>query len=98
VPELFAVIVTFCAVEKFDGVNVSDVGDAVSPLLPLLVTVTVTFAAGAEDSDTPTVPVEPWTTDSEAWLTVMVPPPPVAWPVHATPFRVNAVGLVLVPE
>ena len=33
VPELFAVTVTFCAVEKFDGVKVSDVGDAVSPVL-----------------------------------------------------------------
>ena len=99
VPELFAVIVRFCVVEKFDGVKVSDVGDSVSPLLPLLATDTATFAEGAEDSDTPTVPVEPWATDSEDWLTVMVPgEPPVVWPVHATPFSVNAVGLVLVPE
>jgi hypothetical protein len=57
VPELFAVIVTLCAVAKFDGVNVSDVGEAVSPLLPLAAIDTVTFEDGAEDRDIPTVPV-----------------------------------------
>ena len=57
VPELFAVIVTLCAVAKLDGVKVSDVGEAVSPLLPLAAIDTVTFEDGAEDSDIPTVPV-----------------------------------------
>ena len=69
------------------------------PVLPdVRLVVTVTLLAGAADSETPTVPVLPCVTDSEVWLAVMVPPPPVVWPVHATPFRVNAVGLVLVPE
>jgi hypothetical protein len=70
--ELFAVIVTFCAVAKFDGVNVSEVGDAVSPVLPLAVMETVTFEDGAEDSDTPTVPVCPSVMACEAGDTIIV--------------------------
>jgi hypothetical protein len=55
-----AVIVTLCAVEKFDGVNVSEVGEAVSPVFPeVLATDTVTFPDGAEDSDIPAEPVRP---------------------------------------
>jgi hypothetical protein len=57
--ELSAVIVTFCAAAKFDGVNVS-VLPAVNdkPVFPeVRATDTVTFEDGAEDSDIPTVPV-----------------------------------------
>jgi len=58
--ELSAVIVTLCAVAKFDGVNVRLVGDAVRPVFPeVRATDTVTFEDGAEDSDIPTVPVVP---------------------------------------
>ena len=61
VPELLAVIVTFCAVEKFDGVNVSELPPVTDrPLFPEVNAVlTVTFEAGAEDSEIPTVPVPP---------------------------------------
>ena len=39
--------------------NVSDAGEAVSPLLPLAAMATVTFAVGAEDSARVNVPVLP---------------------------------------
>src|ERR1700733_10242255 len=77
VPELFAVIVTFCAVAKFDGVNVSDVGDSVSPVFPLAAIDTVTFEDGAEDSDIPTVPVLPCVMFCDAGVTSMLGVPVV---------------------
>jgi hypothetical protein len=85
-------------VEKFEGVNVSDPPeDTDRPLFPEVSAVlTVTFAAGAEDSEIPTVPVPPWAMFCDVGLTMRVPEPEV-WPVHCTPFRVNAVGAVLVP-
>jgi hypothetical protein len=57
--ELSAVIVTLCAVPKFDGVNVSELPLVTDrPVFPeVRATDTVTFDDGAEDSDTPTVPV-----------------------------------------
>jgi hypothetical protein len=98
VPELFAVIVTFCGVAKLDGVNVSEppaVTD--SPLFPeVSAVVTVTFADGAADSDIPTVPVPPWVMFCAVGLTTRVPEFDV-WPVHCSPFSVKAVGLVFVP-
>ena len=61
VPELLAVIVTFCAVEKFVGVKVSEApADTDRPVFPdARATATVTFEVGADDSDIPTVPVPP---------------------------------------
>ena len=48
------------------------------PVLPAVrAVVTVTFAAGAADSEIPTVPVVPWVTDSEvevAWMLPVVVP------------------------
>ena len=71
----------------------------VSPLSPdVRVVVTVTFADGAADSDSPNVPVEPCVTDSVVGLATMLPVVPVTPPVQVTPLRVNAVGLVLVPQ
>src|SRR5215469_3084668 len=98
VPELLAVSVTFCAVEKFDGVNVSELPPVTDrPLLPEVnAVVTVTFEAGAADSDTPTVPVLPWVMFCAVGLTTMLPPPEVC-PVHWVPLSVNAVGATLVP-
>ena len=46
-----------------DGVNVSDVGETLSPVLPeLRATDTVTLADGCCDSPMPTVAVLPWST------------------------------------
>ena len=59
VPLELAVTVTVCAVEKLDGVNVRLAGDAVSPVLPLAATDTVSFAAGACDRARVNVPVLP---------------------------------------
>src|SRR5690348_7535699 len=57
VPEASAETVTFCAVAKLAGVNVSDAPpDTDRPVLPeVRAVVTVTFADGAEDSEIPTV-------------------------------------------
>ncbi len=99
VPELFAVIVTFCGDAKSDGVKVSDPPPVTDrPLLPEVNDVaTVTFAAGAADSEIPTVPVPPCATDNADVLATMLPVEPVTWPVQVTPLSVNTVGLVLVP-
>src|SRR5215469_14021633 len=98
VPEPLAVIVTFCAVEKFDGVNVSELPPVTDrPLFPEVnAVVTVTFEVGADDSDIPTVPVLPWVMFCAVGLTTMLPPPEVC-PVHWVPLSVNAVGATLVP-
>jgi hypothetical protein len=60
--ELSAVTVTFWGVEKFDGVNVSELPAVTDrPVFPeVRAVVTVTFEDGAADSETPTVPVPPW--------------------------------------
>jgi hypothetical protein len=52
-----AVTVTVCGVLKLDEVNVSVVGDAVSPVLPDAATVTVSVPVGAADSARVNVPV-----------------------------------------
>ena len=57
------------------------VGLAVSPVLPVLATVTVTLADGAADSDTPNTPLAPDATENVGGLARMVPehvpvPPP----------------------
>jgi hypothetical protein len=98
VPEELAAMVTFWAVAKFDGVNVSDPPeDTDRPLFPEVNAVlTVTFAVGAEDSEIPTVPVPPWAMFCDVELTMRVPEPEL-WPVHWTPLRVNTVGDVFVP-
>jgi hypothetical protein len=62
VPLELAVTVTVCAVAKLDGVNVSEVGEAVSPVLPLDVMARVTLDVGAEDRASVNVPVVPWVT------------------------------------
>jgi len=62
VPVALAVTVTVCAVEKLDGVKVSVVGDAVSPVFPDAATVTVSFDVGACDKASVKVPVLPWAT------------------------------------
>ena len=77
--ELSAVKVTACAVPKLAGVKVSeDPPVTESPVFPAVrAVVTVTFAAGAADSEIPTVPVVPWVTDSEvdvAWMLPVVVP------------------------
>ena len=70
----------------------------VSPVLPeVRVVVTVTFAAGAADSEMPTLPMAPCATDSVLELATIEPVVPVVGPVQATPLRVKAVGLTLVP-
>ena len=61
-PLELAVTVTVCAVAKLAGVNVRLAGEAVSPVLPLDATDTVTFAVGACDSARVNVPVLPWVT------------------------------------
>ncbi len=97
--ELSALTVTVCAVAKLDGVNVRVPPPVtVSPLSPeVRVVVTVTFADGAADSDSPNVPVEPCFTDTAVGLATMLPVVPVTLPVQVAPLRVNVVGLVLVP-
>ena len=99
VPEELAVIVTFCAVEKLAGVNVSEPPAVTDrPLFPdVFAVVTVTFEVGAEDSVIPTVPSLPWVMFCVVGATTMLGLLPVVWPVQATPLTVNAVGLVLVP-
>ena len=69
--ELSAVIVTLCADAKLAGVNVSELPAVTDrPVFPeVRATDTVTFADGAEDSDTPTVPVPPWVMVCEAGVT-----------------------------
>ena len=75
-----AVKVTACAVAKLAGVKVSEDPPVTDrPVLPAVrAVVTVTFAAGAADSERPTVPVVPWVTDSAGDVATMVP---VAVPV-----------------
>ena len=69
------------------------------PLFPdVRVVATVTLPAGAADSEMPTVAEPPCGTFSEAGLAVIEPPVPVVCPVQATPLRVKAAGLALVPE
>src|SRR6185437_4227057 len=63
VPVVLAVTVTVCGVAKFDGVKVSVVGDAVTPVLPVAAMLTVSLADGAADSASVKVPVFPWVTD-----------------------------------
>ena len=77
--ELSAVIVTLCAVAKFDGVNVSELPAVTDrPVFPeVLATDTVTFADGAEDSDIPTVPVVPCVMVCEAGVTIRLGVPVV---------------------
>jgi hypothetical protein len=74
VPLELAVIVTVCGVEKLDGVNVSEVGEAVSPVLPLAAMDTVTLEAGADDSASVNVPVLPWVTFRLVGEAVIEPP------------------------
>ena len=78
--ELSAVIVTLCADAKLAGVNVSEVPAVTDrPVFPeVRATVTVTFADGAEDSDTPTVPVAPWVMFCEAGVTIRLGVPLLA--------------------
>jgi hypothetical protein len=59
-----AVTVTVCGVLKLAEVNVSVVGDAVSPVFPLDAMVTVSLDVGAADSATVNVPVVLWATDN----------------------------------
>jgi hypothetical protein len=69
-----------------------------SPVLPeVRAVLTVTLDDGAADSEIPTVPLAPCCTVSEVELATRLPVLPPTWPVHAVPFSVNAVGLVLVP-
>jgi hypothetical protein len=77
--ELSALIVTLCAVAKFDGVNVSEPPAVTDrPVLPeVRATDTVTFEDGAEDSDTPTVPVPPWVMVCEVGVTIRLGVPVV---------------------
>jgi hypothetical protein len=74
VPEASAVMVTFCGVDQFDGVKVSvppPVTDR--PVFPeLRAVVTVTFAVGAEDSTTASVPLAPCARFSALGVTVTV--------------------------
>src|SRR6266700_3915015 len=88
VPELFAVIVTFCGDAKSDGVKVSDPPPVTDrPLLPEVNDVaTVTFAAGAADSEIPTVPVPPCATDS------------ADAPVPSEPFQLAFVTVTFFPD
>src|SRR4051812_22232567 len=71
--EASAAKVTFCAVAKLAGVKVSvPPPDTDRPVLPeVLVVVTVTLADGATASDTPTVPLALWLTDSELAVVLM---------------------------
>jgi hypothetical protein len=94
--ELSAVTVTVCGVAKFAGVNVSDVGDAVSPVLPLAAIETVSFADGAEDRASVNVPVLPWATCKPAVLAV-IDPPAGGGLVDPAGVQVTEAGAVLVP-
>src|SRR5215831_18403451 len=93
VPLALAITVTVCAVAKFDGVNVSVAGDAVSPEFPDAAMVTVSLEVGAADSASVNVPVLPWVTDKAdgVALIVGVVVPPAG--VHVT-----LVGATLLPE
>jgi hypothetical protein len=51
-----------------DEVKVSVVGLAVSPVLPVLATLTVTVPDGAADSDTPNTPLVPDATENVGGL------------------------------
>jgi hypothetical protein len=95
VPELLAVTVTVCAVPKFDGVKVSDVGESVSPVFPLAAMDTVKLAAGALDRARAKVPVLLWLTVKLDALAVIEPPPPLLPPLGV---QVTDVGATLLPE
>ena len=77
-----------------DGVNVSEVGEAVSPVLPLAAMAAVTFAEGAEDNASVNVPVLPWVTCRLAGVAVIEPGGGVVDPAGV---QVTEAGGVLVP-